>query len=114
MSRISAIAIAGTALVAIARAMLLLPLSPALCTLGLHLLQAYFLLGYALLPLLLHSLITWRARSRWGAWGAWGLPACGGRMLLHVLGAFGLNLLPAFFLLGFALFPFFVHRLATG
>ena len=111
MSRISAIAIAGTALVAIARTMLLLPLSPALCTLGLHLLQASVELGYVLPPVLLHSLITWRARSRWGAWG---LPACGGRMLPHVLGAFGLNLLPAFFLLGFALFPFFVHRLATG
>ena len=100
MSPISAVAIAGTALVTTSRTTLLL-----------HLLPAPVLLGSALFPILLHGLIIWRA---WRHWGTWRLPPCACRMLLHVLSAFALNLFPAFFLLGFTLFPFFVHRLTTG
>ena len=36
------------------------------------------------------------------------LTSCG-RMLLHAPGALGLHLFPAFFLLGFTLFPFFLY-----
>lgn len=86
-------------------------LGPALRALGLHLFPTHLLLGYALLPLPLQRFTAWGTRRRWGTRG---LQACASRVLLHLPGAFGLYLFPAFCLLGFALFPLFVHRLVTG